>query len=173
MITVAVLLSNITTKQCLVLLFALLELVNVFQGFFRRDKFHIDQYGMPPSAFVAYNNEEQNESIRRLIDFFTVWMAGKGFLMCMLVVICNFSKDPMTRMLSCIAMCIGISTYFCQQASLFYEMEINHELVKVGQSYEITHLIALIILPLWILGAITEIKSYVYSSNEEKMMKIT
>ena len=93
--------------------------------------------------------------------------------MCMLVVICNFSNDPMTRMLSCIAMCIGISTYFCQQASLFYEMEINHELVKVGQSYEITHLIALIILPLWILGAITEIKSYVYSSNEEKMMKIT
>ena len=173
MITVAVLLSNITTKQCLVLLFALLELAAVCQGFFRRDKFHMDQYGMPPSAFVAYNKEEQNESTRRLIDFFTVWMAGNKFLMCMLIVICNFSKDPMTRMLSCVAMCIGISTYFCQQASLFYEMEINHELVKVGQSYEITYLLAFVILPFWILGAITEIKSYVYSSNEVRMMKIT
>ena len=77
MITVAVLLSNITTKQCLVLLFALLELVNVFQGFFRRDKFHIDQYGMPPSAFVAYNNNnvegnDNDESIRRLIESYTI-----------------------------------------------------------------------------------------------------
>ena len=173
MITVAVLLSSITTKQCLVLLFALLEFAAVCQGFFRRDKFHVDQYGMPPSAFVAYNhNEEQNESARRLIDFFAVWMASNKFLMCMLVVICNFSKDPITRMLSCIAMCVGISTYFCQQAQMFYEMEINHELVKVGQSYEITYLIAFVILPLWILGAITEIKSYVYHV-EEKETKIT
>jgi hypothetical protein len=111
-------------------IFVILETNPIVQLWFDRNNdwadFPMFEYGsLAPGTFKAYS--QGDESIRRLVDFFGVWVASHKFMMLLFVVISAHSSDAYTRIFTCIAMVIGSYTYFWQQAGIYDEIHSRQE----------------------------------------------
>ena len=137
--------------------FAFLEGLAVYQAWFDRDNETFD--GMAPGSFSLYTKKgNDGEAIKRLMDFYALWIGGNKFIMSLLIVICCASRDARTRLLACLSMIVGTCVYFWQQSSVYESMDNNNELVVKGKSKEVSDLIMYVILPMWIVATICEIR---------------
>jgi len=88
---------------------------------------------LAPGTFKAYL--QGDDSIRRLVDFFAVWVASHKFMMVMFVLIGAYSSDAQTRIFTCITILLGSSVYFWQQAGIYDDIysRQEHDTMKSSQ----------------------------------------
>ena len=134
-------------------IFVILEMGAVAQLWFDRNNEWLSENSLAPGAFKVYS--EGDESIRRLVDFFALWVAGNKFIMMALIFICAHSSDVNTRIFSCVTMIIGVSVYFWQQAAVYDEIYSLQE--NSMPSSAMRALIGSVILPLWLLATASEL----------------
>mmetsp|Transcript_6240 Transcript_6240/g.8240 ORF Transcript_6240/g.8240 Transcript_6240/m.8240 type:complete len:184 (-) Transcript_6240:203-754(-) len=108
-------------KIC-VWIFVILETNPIVQLWFDRmndwaDSPMFEHGSLAPGTFQAYL--QGDDSIRRLVDFFAVWVASHKFMMVMFVLVGAYSSDAHTRLFTCITMLLGSSVYFWQQAGIY------------------------------------------------------
>lgn len=127
--------------------------------------------GLVPGNFKTYANG--NDSVRRMVDFFGLWVAGNKFIMTMLLLVCATSHEPKTRLCASATMIVGCAVYFWKQSAVLEQLELKDELMQGsgGDPATIRILIRSVFIPMWTIATVVEARGMLFNTSPSKDKK--
>lgn len=113
-----------------IVMFIILELLNVAILYFKQDL----KYGNGVGVFNAYESSKKYPEIHEFIRYLVYWVAGTKLIFIMLLLVILFTGGPTTKLWTCIALVISISTFFFRLFPIITSMDKRGEIIPKGYS---------------------------------------